>query len=75
MIAPKLAGVEMVDPYAVAAGETIRPLPAEPGSDGVVSWTDIDDHGDETYHLTDGRSYWHRHTMPVARVQSGGGDR
>lgn len=72
MTAPKLpADVEMVDPLAIAAGETIRPLPTEPRSDGVVSWMDVDEHGDETYHPTDGRSYWHRHTIPVARVRGG----
>jgi len=61
--------VELVAPYEVADGETVRPIPDQPGSDGVVSWTAVDEHEDWTYYLTDGRSYFHMHGTPVAVVR------
>lgn len=54
-----------VDPWDVEDGAVIRPIPDEPRSDGIVVAHDIDDHGDETYLLADGRSYWVRHDKTV----------
>ena len=57
-----------VDPYDVEDGAIIRPLHDLPGSDGVVVAHEIDGHGDETYQLGDGRTYWVRHGFPVEVV-------
>lgn len=58
----------LVDPWDIEDGAIIRPIPGMPGSDGVVVAHDIDAHGDETYQLGDGRTYWHRHGVPLQVV-------
>lgn len=64
-----MSTIQMVDPLTVAPGEKIRPIPSRPASDGVVSWIDVDAHGDEEFHLVDGRTVWHRYGIPIAVVR------
>lgn len=67
----QIPAVDMVDPYTIAVGDTIRLLPDAPATDRLVLGIDTGPLG-VRYTLTGDRDYTVHHGGAVARVRTGG---